>query len=357
MAEHRTKVLQVITGLGNGGAERLVLDLIREMDQKKFDVRLASITPDLSALKTYGHQDRSVEVFDLSGSGRINSLMKMRRFMRDFAPDVVHAHMFHAFVASVLSRAPQLKAPAICFTSHNFDQAFPPVRAAIVKLLSPLRAADILFSETQHPILNCRNTNIIGNGVPVCDTLAPRRSWRDAATIRLIAVGRISEQKDPLGMIRTLAKLNDPRVRMDFFGQGPLEQECEKLIRKLGLEQRVRLRGLSNQIRNEMRNADILVMHSLYEGMPMVLLEAGAEAMPVISTPVGSIPNLLGDDRGVLAPAAGFADQLSALIADPEKAIENGMRFHHYVNNNHTISASARLHEKLYVSLTNERLR
>ena len=158
-------------------------------------------------------------------------------------------------------------------------------------------------------------------------------------------------------MIRTLAKLNDPRVRMDFFGQGPLEADCETLIRELGLEQRVRLCGLSNQIRSEMRNADILVMHSLYEGMPMVLLEAGAEAMPVISTPVGSIPKLLGDDRGVLAPPVGFADQLSALIAEPEKALENGMRFHHYVNTNHTISTSARLHENLYVSLAHKRLK
>ena len=181
MAEPRIKVLQVITGLGNGGAERLVLDLIREMDQTKFDVRLASIASDLSALETYGHQDRPVEVFDLSGSGRLKSLLMMRQFMRDFAPDDVHTHMFHSLVASVLLRAPQFNTPAICFTSHNFDQAFSPVRAAIVKLFSPLRATDILFNEAHHPNLNCRNAIIIGNGVPVCDTLAQRRSWRDAA--------------------------------------------------------------------------------------------------------------------------------------------------------------------------------
>ena len=66
----RVKVLQVITGLVPGGAERLVLDMMELFDADRFDIRLATIVDDLRALEVYGHQSLPVEVFDLRSGPR-----------------------------------------------------------------------------------------------------------------------------------------------------------------------------------------------------------------------------------------------------------------------------------------------
>ena len=347
----RIKILQVITGLGPGGAERLVLDMMKRFDTDRYDVRLASLTNNLTALTVYGHPNQIVEVFDLrEGSGLVN-FWDMKRFLKSFAPDVIHAHMFHSLVAAVAASRFSLYEPAICFTSHLDRYSI--ARNLTVRLLKPWRHADIIFAPKQHPEMNVAETRVLPNGVPVESVPPLRAPWSATSTLRLLAVGRLDEQKDPLGLLRSLARFDIPRWTLDFVGGGPLEREILTVASELGFANRVNLLGVRSDVRQRMRDSDILVMHSAYEGMPMALLEAGAEAMPVIATPVGFVPEVVGNDRGYLAPAERFAETLSELAKMPNAALLAGQRLWAHVYMKHSIGTVTKAHENLYEWLFN----
>jgi glycosyltransferase involved in cell wall biosynthesis len=347
----RLTVLQVLTSLGTGGAERLVLDMMARFDSTSFDVRLAILANDRSALEVYGHSGMPVEVFDMRGWGAPRALAAMRRYVGELAPDVVHAHMFHPLVAAVLTGATLPTKPAVCFTSHCNELAFTPLRTAVVRSLRKFRAADIVFVEEQHPKLNANRVVVIPNGVDVPDAVPKRTAWRTDGPIRLVAIGRLADQKDPLGLIRTFATLQHARVTLDFYGEGPLESEMRALIEEHKLGDRIRLCGVSRDVRSVMRAADILVAPSKFEGMPIVLLEAGSEAMPAIATPVGANAQILGGGRGVVAHPGVFGEALARMIADPDGSLAAGRRLRGYVMEHHSISATTSMHEKLYAQV------
>ena len=345
----RIRVLEVITGLGAGGAERLLLDMMRHFNTDKFDVRVVSITGDLNGLKVFGQQDHKIEVFDLKTGSRVSSYMKMRAYVKNFAPDVIHAHMFHSLLVSLGMRKFLFKKPAICFTSHRSNYSIP--RTFLVRLLRKLRDADVVFTEGQHPKQNCNRIEIIPNGVHVSAECPSRKMWNPAGRIRLLAVGRLIELKNPLGILQSMADINLPGLTIDFLGTGPLEIEARNYASQLGIADRAKFHGVRSDVGECMKRADVFVMQSRNEGMPMALLEAGAEAMPVVATPVGSIPSLLGEDRGWMAVPEAFAVTLRAVIENPTFALAAGRRLHAHVLNNNSISKTVLDHERLYSSL------
>lgn len=344
----RLRILQILTSLGPGGAERLVLDMMPRFNPDAFDVRLAILLDDQRALDVYGHQGRAVDVFDMRGIGAPASLLALRQYVRQSAPDVIHAHMFHPLVAAAIATVGNCRPPALCFTSHCNELAFPPLRSAIVRALRGRRAADIVFVEGQHPSLNASNVVVIPNGVDVPPTEPVRTPWQPDGPVQLVSIGRLADQKDPLSLIRIMATIDNPHVKLDFYGEGPLEAEMRDLIAQLNLGGRVQLKGLSRDVRAVMSRADIMLMPSKFEGMPMALLEAGSEAMPVIATPVGANARILGTDRGTITEAATFGSALIRMIADPVSALAAGQRLRRYVDDHHSITATTRMHEVVY---------
>ncbi len=346
------RVMQVITGLGPGGAERLLLDLAARLDPDRIDLRLVSLADDLRALRAYGHEGTPIDVVDFGGARALRGALALRGLMRGFAPHVVHAHMFHGLLAATAAARALPRPPRICFTSHN--AVHPRLRALALRALRPWRAADVVFAPDQHARLNARRTEVIPNGVPAAALPPPRRPWSPGGPVRLLALGRLVAQKDPLGLLEALARLPGDRVHLRFAGDGPLRPDAQARAAALGLAPRVEFLGHREDVRALLRDADLLVMHSRHEGMPMALLEAGAEATPAIATPVGAIPDVLACGRGFLAPREGFADRLAQVLADPDGAIAAGRRLHAHVLAHHGIDAVARRHAALYESLAAE---
>lgn len=349
----RLKVVQIITGLGAGGAERLLLDMYSVHDRDRFDVRLVSITNDLTALRVYGHVETPVSVFDLAGGSKVAGILALGRFLRDFRPDVIHAHMFHALVAAVLGGAFTGARPALCFTSHLNQYA--PWRARITRLLKPWRAVDIVFSGDQHPILNVADTVVIPNGVFVGTEPPLRRRWEAGGRLRLLAVGRIADQKDPLGMLRSFAMSGLEHATLEFVGTGPLIDDAIARAKTLGLADRVVFHGLRDDVHDFLDACDIFVMHSKYEGMPIALLEAAARAMPIVATPVGSVGDVIGEGRGILAEPDGFANAIRELSADPDGALAMGRRLHANTLARYSITATTMAHEQIYARIAAHR--
>src|SRR5208283_4939767 len=133
-----------------------------------------------------------------------------------------------------------------------------------------------------------------------------------------VCVGRLSEQKGQLRILEALARiaaLNIP-FRMVLVGDGPMRPIIEEQIRRLGLDQQVRVTGwMSNDdVRQEILAARAMVLPSFAEGLPVVLMEALALGRPVVTTYIAGIPELVENGvNGWLIPAGSVEALADAL--------------------------------------------
>ncbi len=145
---------------------------------------------------------------------------------------------------------------------------------------------------------------------------ASLRQGRHTPT-RLLYVGRLSPEKGIPTLLRAFAALKSPS-HLRLAGGGSQLAELEALAVESGVRERVHFLGnvdWGNPLFELMRDSDILVLPSFTEGLPLVLLEAMAQGLPVIATRVGGIPELVRDEiTGLLFPA-GDADALSACLS------------------------------------------
>ena len=118
----------------------------------------------------------------------------------------------------------------------------------------------------------------------------------------LLFAGRLHPQKDPLLLIRSLKALNDPNVHLLIAGEGELITQITAEINQCQLKQQVTLLGSVNQdkLATLQQIATAFVLTSVYEGLPMVVLEALSSGTPVISTPCGETLKLLTPDSGLV---------------------------------------------------------
>ena len=148
----------------------------------------------------------------------------------------------------------------------------------------------------------------------------------DKGKVNLLCVGRLSSAKAQILLVQACAHLRDEGLdfALTMVGDGPDRARIEQAIARLGLEPHIHLTGALNQaaVRAHFARADVFVLPSLAEGIPVVLMEAMSSGVPCVSTPVNGIPELIEHNRTGLLATPGDVDsltlQLRRLILDPE---------------------------------------
>jgi glycosyltransferase involved in cell wall biosynthesis len=178
--------------------------------------------------------------------------------------------------------------------------------------------------------------HVIPYGVDVPATL-PRRKPR--SVVRCLAVGRMVAKKGPILMLDAFRRAAeaDSRLRLDYIGDGPLLPAIRQFVRAFALEDRVTLHGSASNtaVLEAARRADIFVQHSLTdpdtgdeEGLPVAILEAMANALPIVSTIHAGIPEAVDDGRTGLLVREGdsiaMAESLLMLAKDFERRTSMG---------------------------------
>lgn len=133
-------------------------------------------------------------------------------------------------------------------------------------------------------------------------------------------VGRLSPEKAPDVALRVLAGMRRTDARLSVVGTGPMQEKAGSLAHSLGVAERVRWHGYVEGVGELLGGFDALLVTSWTEGTPITLLEAMAAGVPVVSTSVGGIPDVVGPNEARLAPAgdvAALARALDETLADP----------------------------------------
>jgi len=144
--------------------------------------------------------------------------------------------------------------------------------------------------------------------------------------IRCVAVGRMVHQKAPVLLLDSFRRAAElcPNLRLDFMGDGPLLPAAEEYVRAFRLHDKVTLHGLQFQdsVIARLRQSDLLIQHSLWEGLGVSILEAMAQALPVVATScVGIVETMIDGITGYLTEpgdSAAMADRIVVLARDPE---------------------------------------
>ena len=137
--------------------------------------------------------------------------------------------------------------------------------------------------------------------------------------ITFISVGRLETVKNHKLLIEVANNLKD-NFELQIVGDGYLKSELQSMIDDFGLNQKVKLLGLRRDIPFLLNKAHCFLMPSFWEGLPIVLLEAGASRLPIISTSVGSIPVLLNNENSTLVELNSFEEAMIEIINNYEKA-------------------------------------
>ena len=322
------RVAYVITSSGMGGAEQEVCHLAEEFRRRGWAVVVISmlaLEAPVADLATLGVQTFSLGM--RQGVPDPRALVKLGRILRRWRPDVLHAHMVHA---NLLGRLSRLVAPTpfVISTIHNENEGAQ-WRYLAYRLTDGLSDVTTAVSKvaqveaTRRGAAPAGSILVVPNGLSAAP-YARDESVRDRTRAALdlgdrftwLAVGRLVEAKGYTDMVAAFAEARreHPAASLLIAGVGPLEADIRAEALRLEVEDSVHLLGLRSDVAALMQAADGFVMTSRWEGLPMVLLEAGASSLPVVVTDVGgSRDAVLPGVSGYLTPAAEPAATAQAM--------------------------------------------
>ncbi len=368
----RLNVLLAESGRSVGGTERVVWELATRLSPSRFAVRVwLAPEPALDefAQALLAHDiavDRVAEVDSRwDWRGMLDTWLRLRRLK----PDVLHMH--HVWPAAdrylgVLARAASV--PHLVVTEHIVGQPHSDGQRAL-KRAELARAdaitavcgavADMLVDD--YGIARER-VRVVPNGAELPDEEkeAPAaRAWRErfgASLIRplWVVAARLEEQKGHAVLLDALAEVW--KRGLDFTlavaGDGALRAALEERAQQLGIGTRVRFLGQLDDVGPLLAAADAVVLPSLWEGLPLTLLEAMVRMRPVLATNVGGIPEVIENGvHGVLVPpgeALPLADELERFHRKTERAIRLGRAGGELVRRDYLWQAVAEGFEAVY---------
>lgn len=247
----------------------------------------------------------------------------MRRHCRAGEPlPRVHAHFTYgaAAVALWLSR---LAGVPYSLTLHGSDLNFDQPADLKAKLLEAEALVSISdfnrqYLRQQYPESSWDNVAVIPLGA-LPQTCSEPADAATGAPLRILSVGRLSEHKAQHLLIESCLRLREQGLAFEchIVGEGPLQAALEAQIQEAGLESCVKLLGprYHHEVLALYGSADLFVLSSVAEGMPMVLMEAMQAKVPVVAPSLSGIPELLAQGRAGLLVEPGSVDELSAALA------------------------------------------
>lgn len=302
------KIAYFITGLGTGGAEVITIGLANEMIKRGHDVMMLYLN-DMNDLVSKVNPDVKLVGLGMAKSpiSFISAFTRAAKLLKSFSPDVIHANMYHANVFARLLRL-FVNTRLVISTEHNkyIGGRLRMLIYSMTNVLSDintnvsLEATDYFISQGG---FKAENSITMHNGVDVSKfsyTDIGRKVIREKYSIGpddfvFINVGRLTQAKDQLNLIHACAQMKTDEARILIVGKGELFDVLEREIEVLGLGGRVILAGLQDNMADFYSAADCFVLSSAWEGLPMVILEAMAYSLPIITTNVGGAFETIGD--------------------------------------------------------------
>jgi len=326
------RVVQLVPSLSVGGAERVAALLARAHAAAGDAVAVVALGAAAGSWIEAELAQEGVAVHPLGkGPGLEPAVVgRLAARLRALRPDVVHTHLhvLKYLMPSLVGLRPR---PVVVHTLHNLAREEAVAADRLVQRLCFGRgvhpvAIGVAVAQSAAELYGQQPAAVIPNGVPVGVFAEARAQHRAAARAALglgdgdvlvFTAGRLNPQKNHALLLEAFADRRLAGATLALAGDGELRPALEAQAAALG--GRARLLGVRRDVPALLGAADLFALSSDYEGNPLVVMEAMAAGLPVVSTEVGCVPELVVPGTGLLVPPgqpAAFADALVALVAD-----------------------------------------
>ncbi len=317
----KIKLVHIISNLSQGGAQLLLFDILKNLKSKK-DLEITVIT--LDSGEYIGKFDsEGIKTFDLNLKGLVNPRIyfKLKKFLKDLNPDIVHTHLHKAdFYGRIAAR--HLKVPVIISTCHNYSTSH---KNADMSKRSFFDIVDnfvirhsgsylIAISGVVKEYLIRRDkelvhkTEVIYNGVDiskekyVLSECTEREEFKRKAGLEkgdfvITITGRLEEQKGHLFFLKSMREIitKNKKIKILLVGDGSLKNDIKKYIVDNNLGASVILCGFVKDSQKYVEISDLIAVPSLWEGFGLVITEAMVKNKIVLASDVGGICEIIED--------------------------------------------------------------
>jgi glycosyltransferase involved in cell wall biosynthesis len=374
----KTRIAHIITRLELGGAQQNTLYCCEHHDRQKYEVYLLAgaggyldletrLLPSGTHVHLVPWLKHPVRPWaDLLAFFRLASFLKKENIQ------IVHTHSSKAGILGRLAAA-WVGVPVVIHTVHGWgfhegqNRWTKNIYCALERFCARLTGTLVVVSEENkrygldHHIGNENQYRVIHSGI---DPAAFKVSKERMAVIRkklglgasptVLVLSNFKSQKSPMTVVEVLEKLvtKVPGVVLLWAGDGGGRSVVEEALRAKGLEKHARLLGWRTDVGDLLGASDVLLLTSIYEGLPRVVLQAMAAGKPVVATAVSGTPEAVQkDETGFLrqpGDAEGMAVDLACLLVDPELAIKMGAAGRKRLTGTFKIDEMLKEIEKLY---------
>jgi glycosyltransferase involved in cell wall biosynthesis len=326
----KVKVLHTIRQGLIGGGETHVLDLVKHLNKERFESFVLSFTdgPMIDRLNELGirnHVIHTTKPFDFRVWKPIRALLAKEQF------DLVHAHGTRA--ASNLLRPTKACHLPLVYTVHGWsfhdDQPtlIKQLRIQSEKFISDRTSLNISVSKSNQDTgkrnFGTYNSTVVNNGIDLSkfDPTNGRKNLREewgisSDKVLVCCTMRMTKQKDPLGMLRgfAMAVKECPSLHLLMVGDGELKEESIALTKQLKITDHVTFEKFRTDIPNILYSSDIYCLPSLWEGLPIGLLEAMGMRKAVIATKVDGSKEIINNGTNGILIDPKNSQQLAASL-------------------------------------------
>ena len=349
---NKVKIAICVPTTSLGGAETMAAQLAKALNKDLFDVSFIT-NHSLSKTRVLDivTSDSNIKIYSLNEDAGMSLRARkiMMRILKQIKPDVIHTHL-HSY-PYVMIYAIKHHIPII-HTMHNMPIFESKKLGRIIlkflfkhKFAIPVGISNIISEQIKE--LYHVPSYTIYNPVDVSKFDIKKDKQKQ---FTFITIGRMSEQKNQQLLLKSFRILvnNYKNVKLIFVGDGVLKDDLLKLTNDLKLNDYIEYVGNVNDVENYLKIADAFVLSSIYEGLPMTILEAMAASLPIISTNVGGVKDIV-TNNGILVKV-DENDLAKAMLS----LIENEKLCNEFKNNsyenakNYDLSKIVKEYEELY---------
>jgi glycosyltransferase involved in cell wall biosynthesis len=356
------------------GVEEHVLDLMSRLDPQRFEISLIC-TPKLAVALENDLKTLPVRVHEIKIQGwtDLNSINKLYLLFRSEKFDIVHSHMFKSsFFCTPIARLARI--PVIVETDHGREgwrKGFIKGSYFIDRLIARLTTRIIAVSEACGEYLlnekkispkkivviqNGRDLSIYNPETSIEVNLLKQELGIENGRIVFGVVGRLEEQKGHTYLLEAISEVlkESQKLKVLIVGDGSLREQLEAKADRLGIRDYLIFTGFRDDVPRLLQLMDVVVLPSLYEGLPLVAIEASAMGKPVIATAVDGTPEVILDgETGILVgprDPSSLARAMLSLLLDSSRRTILGKKGRDFVNQKFSIRRQIEETEKLYYS-------
>lgn len=307
------KIIQVIPHLGLGGAETMCANLTETLIEQGHHVVVISLYKIETHLAKRLLQKKVKVIFlDKKVGVDVSIPNKLLSVILQEKPDVIHTHLLSLKYTYFAVKKMDQQIPII-HTIHSIaTKEAGRIDRTINRWIFKKRYAIpvALSKEIQRTVvdiygLELQAVPVIFNGIHLSKCKAKQR-YNISQQFTIIHVGRFMEVKNHAVLLRAFQQLHYkfPESRLELIGKGELKKDIEVLAVDLGVQGAVSFLGEQTDVYSYLQDADLFVLPSLYEGMPMTIIEAMGTGLPIIASNVGGIPDMIQNEKeGLLCEA------------------------------------------------------